>query len=318
MAEVRQPRGTGFALRDPLPWKDLAEIVRAGERLGYAALFLPEITGRDALVALGALAGETRELLLGTGILPLPSRGTLLTSMGAATVHERSGGRLLLGLGTGDLGRGALERLREEVNGLRSLFAGDRVDRRGAKVDLSLDPGSRVPIWISALGPNGMRLAGEIADGVLLNWCPPERVPYASERVREGAETAGRDPSSVTIAVYVRACVEQDEARAIPALKAFAGQYASFPAYARQFSAVGLGAEAEAAAAAYRSGDHDGVPERLVREVCVLGTKREALTRLAAYRNAGAALPVVYPVPVGEPGPSILGTLLALAPRPTA
>lgn len=318
MAEVRQPRGTGFALRDPLPWKDLAEIVRAGERLGYAALFLPEITGRDALVTLGALAGETRSLLLGTGILPLPSRGTLLTAMGAATVHERSGGRLLLGLGTGDLGRGGLDRLREEVNALRSLFAGDRVDRRGAKVSLSLDPGSRVPIWISALGPRAMRLAGEVADGVLLNWCPPERVAFAAERVREGAESVGRDPSAVTIAVYVRACAEQEEDRALPALKAFAGQYASFPAYARQFEAVGLGSEAEAAAEAHRSGDHDAVPERLVREVCILGSKPEGLSRLAAYREAGAVLPVVYPVPVGDPGPSILGTLLALAPRPAS
>src|SRR3990172_12794773 len=125
VTEPRQPAAMGFALRDALPWADLAGVVRASEQAGYAALFLPEIAGRDALVTLGALAGETRDLHLATGILPIASRTTLLTAMGAATVHERSGGRLLLGLGTGGIGRGALDRLREEIAGLRALFAGE-------------------------------------------------------------------------------------------------------------------------------------------------------------------------------------------------
>src|ERR671937_2138945 len=81
VGDGRQPSGLGFALRDPLPWGDLAAIVRTGEHLGYSALFLPEITGRDSLVALGALAGETSELLLGTGIVPIRSRATMLTAM---------------------------------------------------------------------------------------------------------------------------------------------------------------------------------------------------------------------------------------------
>jgi hypothetical protein len=94
VAVGRQPSGTGFALRDALPWKELASIVRGVETAGYTAVFLPEITGRDALVTLGMFVGETRRLLLGTGVLPMRSRSPLLTAMGAATVQERSGGRL--------------------------------------------------------------------------------------------------------------------------------------------------------------------------------------------------------------------------------
>jgi len=308
--EVRPPRGTAFALRDPLPWEAFAGVARSGEELGYAAVFVPEIAGRDAFAALAGLAGETRELRLGTGVVPMTSRETLLTAMGAATVHERSGGRLVLGVGTGAVGRGALERLREEVRALRALLAGEPVE----EVRLSLHPGSSVPIWISALGPRAMRLAGEIADGVLLNWCPPERVAFARDRVREGAEAAGRDPSEVTVAVYVRACVEQDEALALAALRGAAGQYASYPAYARQFEAVGLGEESAQAAAAHRAGDPGSAPGSLVREVCLLGGREGALTRLAAYREAGVDLPVVYPVPAGEAVPSILESLRALAP----
>jgi alkanesulfonate monooxygenase SsuD/methylene tetrahydromethanopterin reductase-like flavin-dependent oxidoreductase (luciferase family) len=314
VSEERQPTGTGFALRDPLPWAEYAAIVHEGEAAGYRALFLPEIAGRDALVALGALAGETERLLLATGIVPIASRSTLLTAMGAATVHERSGGRLLLGIGTGDIGAGALDRLRDEVRALRSLFEGERVERKGRHVALSLLPGIPIPIWISCLGPRSMRLAGEIADGVLLNWCPPERVAFARERIREGAELSGRDPAEVRLGVYVRACVDQDPGASLAAVSEVAAQYASYPAYARQFEAVGLGEEARAAAASRGSADPSGVPERLIREVGIVGSEPEARARLEAYRSAGADLPVVYPVATGAPAPSIRATLAALTP----
>lgn len=312
MAERRQPVGTGFALRDPLPWEDLAAIVRASEHAGYDAVFLPEISGRDALVTLSALAGETRDLLLGTGVLPIASRTTMLTAMASVTVNERSAGRLLLGLGTGAVGSGGLERLRREVELLRSLFAGGTVERAGEHVRLSLDPGPPPPIWIAALGPMAMRLAGEIADGVLLNWCPPERVAFACAAVAEGAEAAGRDPAGIAVAVYVRAWVGEDETSAMPALKAATAQYASYAAYARQLVEVGLGEEASAAAGAHRAGRPDDVPDRLVHAVCAIGS--DAHAKIEDYRAAGAWLPVVYPVAVGEPATSLERTLSALAP----
>jgi alkanesulfonate monooxygenase SsuD/methylene tetrahydromethanopterin reductase-like flavin-dependent oxidoreductase (luciferase family) len=309
---VRQPEGTAFALRDPLPWPDLSAIVRASEAAGYAALFLPEISGRDALVTLGALAGETRDLLLGTGVVPMRSRTPLLAAMAAATVQERSGGRLLLGVGTGAPRPGALDELRDHVLALRSLLGGGTVERAGREVRLALAPGSEVPIWISAMGPRAFRLAGGIADGVLLNWCPPERVALARGLIAEGAEAAGRDPARVTVAVYVRSWVGQDVERAMVAFRAAAAEYASYPAYRRQFEELGLGAEAAAAAAALEAGRPEEAPEALVRTVTAMG--EEAPARLQAYREAGADLVVVYPVSVGEAARSIEATLLALAP----
>jgi 5,10-methylenetetrahydromethanopterin reductase len=301
-----------FAFRDPLPWNDLAGIVRAAENAGYRAIFLPEITGRDALVTLGALAGETRDLLLGTGVLPMRSRTPLLTAMGAATVDERSGGRLVLGLGPGSVGRGALDELAELIGTLRSLFAGETIERRGRQVGLSLRPSADIPIWISAMGPKAMRLAGGIADGALLNWCSPERVAFAKARIAEGADTAGRDPAAVSLGVYVRSWVGRDAEAAMTVLRSAAGEYASYPAYARQFEQLGLGTEAEAAAAAHRAGRPENVPEVLVRAVSAVGERAPA--RIGEFREAGADLIVVYPVPVGEAAASIEGTLLALAP----
>ena len=312
VASQRQPSGTGFALRDALPWKDLSTIVRAAEPAGYSAVFLPEITGRDALVTLGMLAGETRGLFLGTGVIPMRSRTALLTAMGAATVHERSGGRLILGLGTGDDGPGALDGLRETVLRVRSLLRGETLEDEGDPRSLSLPPGTDVPIWVSALGPKAMRLAGEIADGVVLNWCPPERVSFARTRMAEGAEAAERDPASVTVAVYVRAWAGRDETEAMSALRAMAGRYASYRAYRRQFEQVGLGPQASVAGLAHRAGRPEDVPEVLVRAVCAVG--EGARDRLEAFRQAGADLPIVYPVATADPAASIEATLLALAP----
>jgi alkanesulfonate monooxygenase SsuD/methylene tetrahydromethanopterin reductase-like flavin-dependent oxidoreductase (luciferase family) len=156
-----------------------------------------------------------------------------------------------------------------------------------------------------------MRLAGEIADGALLNWCPPERVAFARARIAEGAESAGRDAARVAIAVYVRSWVGDDATAGMNAIRAAAAEYASYPAYARQFEQVGLGAEAVAAAKAHHAGRPDDVPESLVRAVTAFGD--DAATRVSEFAEAGAE-PVVYPVAVDGSPASIEATLLALAP----
>src|SRR5918999_889356 len=122
VADLRQPSGTAFTIRDPLPWSDVAAIAREGEQLGYTAVFLPEIASRDTLATLAGLAGETEQLLLGTGVIPMAARTPKLAAMAAATVQERSGGRHILGVGTGGSVPGALDRLRAYVGELRALL----------------------------------------------------------------------------------------------------------------------------------------------------------------------------------------------------
>ena len=287
-APERQPDATGFALRDPYPWGEFVGLVRAGETAGYRVLFLPEVGTRDTLAALMGLAGETDRLLLGTGVVPLPARSPGLLAMAAATVQERSGGRLLLGLGTGPSVPGALARLRSTVEALRRAFAGV------ADLPLPLPP----QIWIAALGPKATTLAGEIADGVILNWCTPARVATAVAQVEAGAEAAGRDPRAVTIAVYVRAALAPGAA---DGARLAAAEYASYPSYRRQFADLGI---------------DPADPDAVVRAV-MLTDASSAAERLATYRTAGAHLPVVYPVlPLGPPSAdAVRETLGVLAPN---
>jgi len=303
----RQPRGTAVALRDAFAWPTFSELARTAEALGYRAVFLPEIAGRDAFAALTGLSGETGALLLGTGVVPMTSRAPRVTAMGAATVHERSGGRAILGLGTGPAGPGALDALEGQVAELRGLLRPDG--------GLSLPLSSPVPIWIAALGPRSVALAGRIADGVLLNWCTLERVSEARDAVRAGAEAAGRDPDAITIAAYVRGSLGADPEAGLSALRAAAGEYASYPPYARQFAAMGLADEAAAALTAHLAGAPHAVPEALVRAVCLPADPADARARLDAYREAGADLPVVYPVATRDDGAaSVEATLRATAP----
>jgi len=308
------PAPFGLALREPHPWSELSALARRAEDMGAVALFLPEIASRDTLAALTGLAGETAALRLGTGVVPVHTRSPQLLAMAAATVQERSGGRLWLGLGTGPARRGALDRLGRTVEALRAAFAGEATEVDGERIELSLVPGEAPRIWIAALGPRAARLAGRVADGVLLNWCSPARVPRAREEIAAGAASVGRDPADVTVGVYVRGSIGGDRGGAVAALRAATAEYASYPAYARQLEALGLGAEAAAAASAHRAGRPQDVPQRLLDEVCLPLDPARARARLTEYRTAGADLPVIYPVvpPGTEPGSVVRATLEAL------
>ncbi len=305
----------GFALRDVRPWDGLVEAVREGERLGYARLFLPEIPGgRDAVATLSALTDAARRMGLATGVLPMAARTPLATAMAAATLQERSGGRFVLGLGTGPAVPGALGRLGDLVAVLRGLLRGEAVEVDGRTLRLQAPPDPPPPIWLSALGPRAVRLAGAVADGVLLNWCTPERVAAARAELALGAREAGRDPADVIVGAYIRACLVPDEAAALTAMRTAAGEYASIPAYRRQAAALGLDAEAAAAASAFREGRPDRVPEAFVRALGLLGDPAAARARVDRYREAGLTLPIVYPVATEDPVGSVLATLRAIAP----
>ncbi|HEX6261592.1 MAG TPA: LLM class flavin-dependent oxidoreductase [Actinomycetota bacterium] len=298
--------------REVLAWHDVVQIARTAEEGGYRAIFVPEIGAREAFSTLVGLAAETSRVRLVSGVAPIGSRDPRRMAMEAATLQDLSNGRGVLGLGS----REPIERTREEIAAIRALLAGEepKVEGDGAAAlpGLDLFPG-RMPIYLAALGPRMTELAGEMADGVILNWCTPERVSQAHEQLARGAARAHRDVSTATVCVYVRAAVGMSEELALEALRAALAEYAGMPTYARQLEAMGLGAECRRAAEATSLGE---VPESLVDALCVREGRDEALARLGEYHDAGADVVVVYPVPELDPATSITGTVLGLAPSP--
>jgi len=109
----------------------------------------------------------------------------------------------------------ALKLMRDYVTVIRGLVAGDTVTLESTSVTLrgvrlGINPPPRTPVYLGALGPEMLRLGGEIADGISLNWCSAEQVVWSRERIAEGASRASRDPATVRVAEYIRVCVDDD------------------------------------------------------------------------------------------------------------
>jgi alkanesulfonate monooxygenase SsuD/methylene tetrahydromethanopterin reductase-like flavin-dependent oxidoreductase (luciferase family) len=105
--------------------------------------------------------------------------------------------------------------MRDYLTTVRRLVAGDEVTYQGEVVTLqgvrlAISPPPRTPVYLGALGPEMLRLAGELADGVCLNWCTPEQIAWSRERIAEGAGRVGRDPKDVQVVEYIRVCVDDD------------------------------------------------------------------------------------------------------------
>jgi alkanesulfonate monooxygenase SsuD/methylene tetrahydromethanopterin reductase-like flavin-dependent oxidoreductase (luciferase family) len=271
-------------------FQDLTQAVGVAEDTGYETAYVPDHGVWDPFSLLAALGQRTSRIRLGPGVVTMSSRDPGSMAVAATTLHQVTGGRAILGVGSGPERR--IVRVAEYVHELRA-----RLDRS-------------IPVHLAALGPRMTELAGGAADALLLNWCTPDRVAQARTEVALGADRAGRDPGDVSVAVYVRVCLGHDEEHAVAALGDAVAMYAGIPAYRRQLEAMGLGKEADRA----RAGD--GVPEALVRALCVWGTRDQAVERLTEWRAAGADVVVVYPVTAQEPGSSLLGSIMAAAPDP--
>ena len=224
--------GLGLDFSLGLSFDEQAELSREAARLGYESLWTPEGAGHDSfqLCALRWRAStEVVEGGLGTGIAvsPVAYRTPVAFAMSAGTLSAMSGGRFILGIGSGGIYRPSVRRalgfggsstialMREYVTAVRPLLAGETVDVRGEAVhldgvQLGIDPPPRTPVFLGALGPRMLELAGEVADGAALNWCSTERVAWSRERVAEGAAGVGRDAAEVRLAEYIRICVDDD------------------------------------------------------------------------------------------------------------
>jgi alkanesulfonate monooxygenase SsuD/methylene tetrahydromethanopterin reductase-like flavin-dependent oxidoreductase (luciferase family) len=175
-------------------------------------------------------------LSTGISVLPVHSdiavsptylRSPLELALSGGTLTQLSGGRFVLGIGTGGLYRNevrqalghgqisALGVMRDYLTTLRPLLAGEAVTYEGSALRLrgarlAMRPPPHTPVYLAALGPEMLRLAGELADGVALNWCSPEQTAWSRLRIAEGAARAGRDPAAVRVIDYIRVCVDDD------------------------------------------------------------------------------------------------------------
>src|SRR3954454_7570393 len=199
------PLGVTFAsLQGAFPPKAAVDVARTASDQGYRSFWTAEVTGPEAFALLGSVTGQVPGLDLGTGVVALQLRTPPLLAMAAATlqalVPERD---VLVGVGISSpvvagrwhgagYGDRPLAQVREFVSLLRACLSGEQVDFEGdfyrvSRFRLGIRLGERRPkIVIGALNEGMLRLAGEMADGVLLNYLPASHVPWSVEQVRKG------------------------------------------------------------------------------------------------------------------------------------
>jgi alkanesulfonate monooxygenase SsuD/methylene tetrahydromethanopterin reductase-like flavin-dependent oxidoreductase (luciferase family) len=203
----------GIGLAGEIPLASIRVAALAAELSGYDSFWLSQPLHGSTLAKLAEAAIETRQIRLGVGAMPFT--GLAPAQMVAQIeAYALPPDRLRLGVGSGT-GPGSLDRLRQGVAQLRSL--------------------SDVEIVVAPLGPKMCRLAGELADVVLLNWLTPAYAEQSARWVRDGASAADR--AIPVLACYVR-CAMGDEVR--PRLEAECARYGSFPHYAAHFARQGV------------------------------------------------------------------------------
>src|SRR5580658_2531628 len=210
--------GAGLDIRLGLGFDGLRHAGREAARLGFESVWTPALGVPDAFHVCAAWAQDT-PLVTGISVVPAARMwGPLALAWQAATVGEISRGRFVLGIGTGGYGPGfwasvgmpdrPIAIMRDYLTIVRGLLAGETVTYSGAV--LSVHGASLggpdlpfVPVQLGALGPQMVRLAGELSDGALLNWATPERIAESRGFLQEGAARAGRDPEEVSLTMYI-------------------------------------------------------------------------------------------------------------------
>ena len=319
---------TGLAM----PLAEFPAIAREAESRGYRTAWVGEASGAEAIVLSTLIATHTATIGIANGVIPVQTRTPIVYGQAAATLAHLAPGRFGLGLGLSSeiiVGQWhglpftpSIQQMREAAQIIRTVAAGERVNFEGKfyrlkNFRLAIPPPSPPPrIYLAALGPRMCELAGEVADGVLLNWIPPSAMGTSLAHVEAGARRAGRRPADVDVAVYVRTCVTDERDAVRESLARDITGYAIVSVYARFFEECGYAPEVAAVNAAWKAGDRaaavKGISGRVLDGLGAVGPVDHCREQLAAFARTGAT-PVV--LPFAPPGPtaraSMLGTFRA-------
>ena len=227
---------------------DNLALAREADRLGYAVCWAAEAYGSDAATVLAWVAAQTRRIDIGSAVFQIPARTPAMTAMTAATLDSLSGGRFRLGLGVsgpqvsegwhGVPVRAPLGRTREYVDIVRLALSRKRVAYEGEHFQLPLPGGpgkklqltvhpvrEQIPLYLAAVGPKNLELAGRIADGWLAVFFSPQFAAEQLAAIEAGRKRAGKDLSGFDVVPTVPIVVDDDVERAAGLVRWYAALY---------------------------------------------------------------------------------------------
>lgn len=213
----------GITLKPDVPHPRVVTLTRQAEAAGfkYGWVFDSHVLWQDPYPLLTLMAGATASMRLGTCVTNPAVRDATVTASLLATLNRISGGRMDLGIGRGDSSRRVmgkppttLKRLEETVQVIRDMNAGREIEYEGHRIQMPWATEDVPPVWVAGYGPKALRCAGRIADGVILQFADPDLIRWCIGFVREGAEEAGRDASTIRVMSAAPVWVSDDMAKA--------------------------------------------------------------------------------------------------------
>ena len=310
-------------LQDAHELRDGLDYVRYAEQRGFEAVWQAESRlVRDAIVPMAAYAAVTERLKAGSGVINNWTRNIGLLAATFLTLDDLAPNRIICGIGAwwdplaknvGIERRKPLLAMRETVELLRRLLRLERVTFHGEfhwvdGIELDVIHGRReprqVPIMIGATGLQMMELAGEIADGVVLNYCvPPEYNDDALEHIERGARQAGRRLEDLDRPQLVVCSVDPDRERALDTSRELLTQYLAQQPHIAKASGVAPQVVAEIQSILGWPATHEQirqakhlVSDELITRITASGTPEEARAKVQQYIDHGATAPILYPV----------------------
>jgi 5,10-methylenetetrahydromethanopterin reductase len=305
-----------FSVMPDSPLDKIVEWTREAEDMGYDAVYMTE-ANNDSLACSMVLAAQTRRIGLGTAITNIYLRHPALLANEAATVHQFSGGRFILGLGTGhgegnsrlgiEMGR-PMDKMRETVGTLRRML-----DSGGTGPRIS----GKLPIYLAGVSRPMVRLAGEIADGVIFNFFPPARVREAIVEIAEGARAAGRNPSQIEPVLFATTFISDDLETARRPARTLLSRYGALRFYGNMMAKAGFEREIVAirGAGANPAGALAAVTDAMIDATVLVGPQARVRERLNELCAPGISTAIIFVNPVNEPRePAIRRAMRALRP----
>lgn len=304
-----------------VPLSEHAAVYAALRGAGFTDIWSSEVAGADGFTPLALAAAWEPELRLGTAIAPVFTRGPGLLAMTAAALADAAPGRFVLGIGAsspvvvGDWNGIPFEepfaRSRDMLAFLRPALRGELVDEAFdtfavRRFRLERPPATPPPILLAALRPGMLRLAGERADGVILNW-------LAAGDVARCLDAIGERPEGFEVAARIFLCPTEDADVARTVGRRLITSYLTVPAYAAFHRWLGNSDELAPMWDAWAAGDRKGalaaIPDAVVDRLVLHGSPSDVVDQVRRYVDAGVHTPILAPVLLPGMDPGVLTAL---------
>ncbi len=294
------------------------EIANHAVNAGWGGYWVSEISGVDAVTLAASVGSSLPSGRVGSAIFPMQTRNPMLLAMTAASLDQVAPEGFVLGLGTSTpvivegwhatpWGESPLAMTRETVELVKRFLAGERVSTdsgrwRYNRAQLTIRPEREIPVYLAALNDRMLELAGEIADGVVLNFVTVDDVRHAKERIQAGAEKAGRNLDNFEIVVFFRATTVDDFEPVRQRYQSELFTYVMAPVYQKMFARGGYGELCDHVQALWAEKRREealaAVSEDLIKGRALVGAADEIGARLADYEAAGVDSAMVFPVSI--------------------